>query len=353
MSLLNLLSAAAEQIQTAKKRRHIALSDSGQVDAKLLPADIIWSSLAQSYHGNIANVVTLKHWMGKQRDHLEVAVITGPCGVGKTSLVNRCARELGYIVHFFSPDDWNNQKVVSTKIIPSLLCPGFESRRCVVFENSVPTKLLETLQKQPYKQTNPILITQEETKIVLPRAVQLLAVRLQRLNPTQLRQVAKEFGSSVGILKADELIQHCQGDARRLINSIQFGIATSDTKEEEPDEFQFSDMTESGEDAIAAGLPAFKISKNPAVEKACRLVCLLRRCTPFQLADELGLLPSYRHTVESMFSVKYTDDLGNLTHCYSYLEHHDPEDQSTTAQSKLLKRIAEKFKVRSQHEYNV
>ena len=173
------------------------------------------------------------------RERLEVAVITGPCGVGKTALVNRCARELGLSVHFFHPADLANQEIITSRVIPALLCPGFTGS-CVVFDDLVPAQLLESIQQKVVGLLNPLIITQEPAKVKLPKGVKHLTIHLQRLAPCQLRLVAKEF--SPRALDVEYLVERCQGDARRLINSLQFGIFDEPQAEEDDQEEEIPDF---------------------------------------------------------------------------------------------------------------
>jgi hypothetical protein len=319
MSLLSLISVSGHQIQGAKKRRITA------------PSTDVWSSVP-NYHGNIAHVTTLKNWMGKQRDQLEVAVVTGPTGAGKSSLVHRCARELGLGVHVFS--ELNQETLAS-----ALLCPGFQpSSFCVVLDEIVPIQLLESL--KAVGRTNPLILTATH-KVKLPKGVKHLAVQLKRLSPGQLSTIAREFSprSTCSTLEVESLVQQCRGDARRLIDSLQLGFFTGDPLGEleaqmPPDLNVFDAQAFEDLGVFGGRLPEFGATGNPAVARASRLACLVRGCTSVQLADELGLLPSYRHTVDSIFS-RISDSGNNV---YPYQHHHDPEDNTTTANLKLLKR---------------
>ena len=290
---------------------------------------LIWSSECSYYHGHQANVIILKNWLGQVRNHIEVAVVTGPCGVGKTALVKRCAQELGLAVHSFGADDLANPGIVASRVLPAILNKGFQPG-VVVIDDVVPSQLLCHLQQKAYR-INSLILTKENRSTTLPPGIKRLALDLQLLNPSQLQQVVVEFGPTVP--NSEFLINQCRGDARKLIDSIQFGVTTEVEVPEEEDSPE-EDNSYSGEDSTTG--------------RALRLVCLLRRCTKLQLLDELWLLPTYRHTVESLFTAVATDGT-----TYHYQPHHDPEDHTTTAKVKLLTRLIDRARTSWQEEKGI
>jgi hypothetical protein len=209
---------------------------------------------------------------------------------------------------------------------------------------------------------------------------------LHRLPPNVLRKIAIDICLKHKLampVNCTELVGASLGDANRLINSIQFGMsragpltednveAASDFSTSSPQgmlhdhatniddlsctlnslcdddviQRNTSDYTKTdwlaGSRSNQKYTRAQPLASTKSLLEAQNLCCLLRRCTRLQLVEELWLLPSYMHQVESLFTLIDTDYTGTVIYRYNYSMAMDVDDDAMYTKLRLMTRVVD------------
>lgn len=347
--LLELIQAPESALVEYRKRKRGRVCESTPIPPVPPPKEVtgLWiDHFSSLFHGHVSNVTVLRRWMQQTQEQAEAVLICGPSGSGKTALVNRCARELGLPVSTFDLGDAGQHHSARS----ALLTQGF-AKHLVVLEwttRSTPSDLLLLAKRSAHRSfpTCPMVVLVADVDLVPPlmrTGLTWLRINLHKLHPKSLVKVGTDIMQHTGLrLPAGELprlVQNAQGDARRLINSLQFGGSTQEEEADRPladgpfetleAAFEYLE-NRSTEDQVHRKFQQLGSVEpyQPNYQSSVSLCCALNTCTRAQLADELWLLPLYKHTADSLFRTAH----------YEYSLYHGLTEKDLKIKMKLLTR---------------
>lgn len=189
--------------------------------------------------GNEESRVGFINWLKKWRKGAKPAILIGPPGTGKTTLVYAAAESLGYVVLEFNASDARTKERLSSALLPSTYSSSVLGERLLVFLDEVDGLYakqdyggLEFIQSFIEESNLPVVLAanledDEKVKKLLPKCEVFAFKRIPpRLIHLYLKSLIEREGLNISTDLLQKIVQWSRGDMRAALNSLQAALAS-------------------------------------------------------------------------------------------------------------------------------
>ncbi len=189
--------------------------------------------------GNEESRIGFINWLKRWRKGSKAALLIGPPGTGKTTLVYAAAESLGYVVLEFNASDTRTRERLSSALLPSTHNLSVLGEQLLVFLDEVDGLYarqdyggLEFIQSFVEKSNLPVVLAanledDEKVRKLLPKCEVFLFKRVPpRLIHLYLRSLIEREGLTVPTELLNKIVEHSGGDMRAALNGLQAALAS-------------------------------------------------------------------------------------------------------------------------------
>jgi replication factor C large subunit len=189
--------------------------------------------------GNEESRIGFLNWLKNWRKGSKPALLVGPPGTGKTTLVYAAAESLGYVVLEFNASDTRTKERLSSALLPSTHSLSVLGERLLVFLDEVDGLYarqdyggLEFIQGFIEKSNLPVVLAanvEEDERIrkLLPKCEVFAFKRVPpRLMYLYLQNLVKKEELKVSTETLRKVVEKAAGDMRAALNSLQAVLAS-------------------------------------------------------------------------------------------------------------------------------
>lgn len=188
--------------------------------------------------GNEESRAKLVAWLEKWKPHSKAAILVGPPGTGKTTMVHLLAARSGVNLVELNASDTRTKEKLSKKIGEVLSSASLLGERSLIFLDEVDGLAgrsdygaVEFIKDSVKRSENPIIMAAndpESDQVSKLEAVSTL-IRIRPPPPREvhlyLRMIAKEEGLRASDEELTEIVKSAGGDLRYAVNALQSGAA--------------------------------------------------------------------------------------------------------------------------------
>lgn len=201
-------------------------------------SDIYRPQKVEQMIGNEDARLAVMKWLSKWINGSRPLLLVGPSGVGKTTLVNVLAQELGYDLIEMNASDTRNREDLERVIIPIFNNTSVFGRTMLLFLDEVDgisgredAGGIESLVKMMKEPTIPVIMAANSEDN--PKIKQLAKVcKVIKFNPVPPRELAmfldyvlKDHNIDLGTEEKILIVRSSRGDIRSLLNNVQGKVA--------------------------------------------------------------------------------------------------------------------------------
>jgi len=189
--------------------------------------------------GNEESRIGFLNWLKNWRKGSKPALLVGPPGTGKTTLVYAAAETLGFVVLEFNASDVRTKERLSSALLPSTHSVSVLGERLLVFLDEVDGIYgrqdyggLEFIQTFIEESNLPVVLAanveeDERVKKLLPKCEVFAFKRVPpRLIYLYLQNLVKKEGLKISPETLQRLVEKVGGDMRAALNSLQAVLAS-------------------------------------------------------------------------------------------------------------------------------
>ncbi|MEM3386795.1 MAG: AAA family ATPase [Nitrososphaerales archaeon] len=189
--------------------------------------------------GNEESRIGFINWLRRWRKGAKPALLIGPPGIGKTTLVYAAAESLGYVVLEFNASDTRTKERLSSSLTPSTHSLSVLGEKLLVFLDEVDGLYarqdyggLEFIQGFIEKSNLPVVLAanledDEKVRKLLPKCEVFAFKRVPpRLIHLYLKSLIEREQLNITIESINKIVEHSGGDIRAALNSLQAVLAS-------------------------------------------------------------------------------------------------------------------------------
>jgi len=189
--------------------------------------------------GNEESRIGFLNWLKNWKKGSKPALLVGPPGTGKTTLVYAAAESMGYVVLEFNASDTRTKERLSSALMPSTYSLSVLGERLLVFLDEIDGLYarqdyggLEFIQTFIEKSNLPVVLAanvedDERIKKLLPKCEVFAFKRVPpRLMYLYLQNLVKREGLKVSTETIRKVVEKAAGDMRAALNSLQAALAS-------------------------------------------------------------------------------------------------------------------------------
>ena len=189
--------------------------------------------------GNEESRIGFLNWLKNWKKGSKPALLVGPPGTGKTTLVYAAAESMGYVVLEFNASDTRTKERLSSALMPSTYSLSVLGERLLVFLDEIDGLYarqdyggLEFIQTFIEKSNLPVVLAanvedDERIKKLLPKCEVFAFKRVPpRLMYLYLQNLVKKEGLKVSTETIRKVVERAAGDMRAALNSLQAALAS-------------------------------------------------------------------------------------------------------------------------------